>query len=128
ALIAVGAREIVAGRNWRNLPMVGALSLLAAGSLLVPLHAPGVSCNSATGNRLGIATLSMLIALVGGRIVPSFTRNWLVRERPKGALPAQTGRFDIAALAVTFAALTCWVAVPQAAATPWLALAAGIAL
>jgi len=128
ALIAVVAREIVAGRNWRNLPMVAALSLLAAGSLLVHLHALGISYTAATGNRLGIATLSMLIALVGGRIVPSFTRNWLARERPKGALPAQAGRFDIAALAVTFAALACWVAVPQAAATPWLALAAGIAL
>lgn len=128
ALIAVVAREIVAGRNWRNLPMVAALSLLATGSLLVHLHALGFSYTAETGNHLGIATLSMLIALVGGRIVPSFTRNWLARARPKGALPAQGSRFDIAALAITFAALACWVAIPQAAVTPWLALAAGIAL
>jgi uncharacterized protein involved in response to NO len=128
ALIAVVAREIVAGRNWRNLPMVAALSLLATGSLLVHLHALGISYTAETGNRLGIATLSMLIALVGGRIVPSFTRNWLARMRPKGTFPAQGTRFDIAALAITFAALACWVTVPQSAATPWLALAAGIAL
>src|SRR6185436_4394709 len=128
ALIAVVAREIIAGRNWRNLPMVAALSLLAAGSLLVHLHALGVAYLAETGNRLGIATLAMLIALVGGRIVPSFTRNWLARARPKGVLPAQGTRFDIAALAITFAALACWVAVPRAVATSWLALAAGIAL
>jgi len=128
ALIAVVAREIIAGRNWRNLPMVAGLSLLATGSLLVHLHALDVAHYAEAGNRLGIATLAMLIALVGGRIVPSFTRNWLARARPKGAMPAQGARFDIAALAVTFAALSSWVAAPQGAVTPWLALAAGIAL
>src|SRR6185369_16395222 len=115
-------------RNWRNVPMVVALSLLMAGSLLVHLHALGVAYLAETGNRLGIATLAMLIALVGGRIVPSFTRNWLARMRPLGAMPAQGTRFDIAALAVTFAALASWVAAPQGAATPWLAIAAGAAL
>lgn len=33
---AVVGREIVAGRNWRNLPMLGALALLFAGNALVP--------------------------------------------------------------------------------------------
>ncbi|MEO8144107.1 MAG: NnrS family protein [Betaproteobacteria bacterium] len=127
-LIAVVARELVAGRNWRNLPMIVALSLLFAGSLLVHLHALGLAYTAETGNRLGIATLLMLIALVGGRIVPSFTRNWLARVRPQGALPAPSGRIDVAALALTFAGLASWVAAPQAAATSWLTGAAGIAL
>ena len=35
----------------------------------------------------------MLITLIGGRIVPSFTRNWLARQNP-GRLPAPFGRFD----------------------------------
>ena len=128
ALIAVIARELIAGRNWRNLPMIAALALLMAGSLLVHLHALGIAYTAALGNRLGIATLLMLIALVGGRIVPSFTRNWLASARPAGPLPAQAGRLDIAALAVTLAGLASWVAAPEGAATPWLALAAGIAL
>jgi uncharacterized protein involved in response to NO len=128
ALIAVVAREILAGRNWRNLPMVAALSLLAAGSLLVHLHATGLAYTAELGNRLGVATLSMLIALVGGRIVPSFTRNWLARTRPRGRIPAPESRLDYAALAVTLAALAGWVAAPQGLATPWLALAAGTAL
>ncbi len=128
ALIAVVAREIIAGRNWRNLPMVAALSLLMAGSLLVHLHALDVAYLAEAGNRLGIATLAMLIALVGGRIVPSFTRNWLARVRPGGPLPAQGTRFDIAVLAVTFAALASWVVAPQGVVTPWLAIAAGFAL
>src|SRR5262249_39805684 len=37
AFLAVIAREILVGRNWRNLPMVAALSLLLLGNLLVHL-------------------------------------------------------------------------------------------
>src|ERR1051325_7405102 len=75
--LAVVAREIVVGKNWRNLPMVGALTLLAAGNLMVHAEALGWRQSAAAGNRLGVATLLMLITLIGGRIVPSFTRNWL---------------------------------------------------
>src|SRR5215831_8590406 len=54
---AVVAREIVAGRNWRNLPMLGALALLLAGNLLVHLDALGVALTAELGNRIGVATL-----------------------------------------------------------------------
>ena len=38
--------------------------------------------------------------LVGGRIVPSFTRNWLVRENP-GRLPVPFSRFDGVAIVLS---------------------------
>jgi uncharacterized protein involved in response to NO len=75
--IAVVGREILAGRNWRNLPMLAALTLLLAGNLLVHLEALSVAATAELGNRLGVATLLMLISFVGGRIVACFTRNWL---------------------------------------------------
>ncbi len=127
AFMAVVCRELVAGRNWRNLPMLVALSLLFAGSLLVHLQAVGIAQTASLGNRLGMATVLLLIALVGGRIVPSFTRNWLAKARPDGRLPAQAGRLDMVALLVTVAGLAAWVAVPDSAAAPWLELAAGAA-
>jgi uncharacterized protein involved in response to NO len=126
-LLAV-AREILAGRNWRNLPMLAALSLLLAGNLLVHLEAVGVAETAALGNRIGVATLLMLIAFVGGRIVPSFTRNWLAKERPEIPAPATFGAPDRAALALTALALVFWAAAPEAAAAPWAELAAGLAL
>ena len=46
----------------------------------------------------------MLISLVGGRIVPSFTRNWLARENP-GRLPVPFGRFDMLVVVASAAAL-----------------------
>jgi uncharacterized protein involved in response to NO len=119
-LISAVARELVAGRNWRNLPMLIALGLLVAANLLVHLHV-------ALGMRLGIATLLVLIALVGGRIVPSFTRNWLAKARPDVAAPAPTDRIDIACLAAVVLALAAWVAQPADAVTSGLLILGGVA-
>ena len=128
AFLGVVAREIAAGRNWRNLPMVAALLSLFAGNLLVHLAALGIADTAEAGNRLGIATLLMLISFVGGRIVPSFTRNWLARRQPQAAAPAPFDAFDRAVLAATFLALALWVAAPDGRATAAAALAAGLAL
>lgn len=119
-LIGVVARELVAGRNWRNLPMLAALGLLLAANALTHLQA-------ALGQRLGIATLLALIALVGGRIVPSFTRNWLVKHRPDVEAPAPMGKLDLACLAAIVLGLAAWVAAPQAAFTSILLAIGGAA-
>jgi uncharacterized protein involved in response to NO len=128
ALLAVVAREILAGRNWRNLPMLAALSLLLAGNLLVHLETVAIAECADLGNRIGIATLLMLISLVGGRIVPSFTRNWLAKERPEVALPASESRLDRAVLAIAALALALWAIIPEARPTAWAVLIAGAAL
>ncbi|MDA8247763.1 MAG: NnrS family protein [Rhodospirillales bacterium] len=125
-LLAIG-REIVAGRNWRNLPVLAALSLLLAANLLVHVGAAAGFALAMAGIRLGIATLLALIGLIGGRIIPSFTRNWLARRDPKGALPAPFGTIDRVALGVTVAALALWVALPDARATGALLAGAGVA-
>ena len=54
--------------------------------------------------RLGIAAAIALISLIGGRVIPSFTRNWLARENP-GRLPVPFGRFDRVVLGVSSARL-----------------------
>ncbi|MGH7059231.1 MAG: NnrS family protein [Stellaceae bacterium] len=126
--LAAMAREIAAGRNWRNLPMVGALTLLLAGNLLVHLEAVGLVSTAALGNRIGLATLLMLISFVGGRLIPSFTRNWLAKERPDIGAPAPFGRLDRAVLAIVAIALALWAASPEAPPTPWAGLAAGLAI
>jgi uncharacterized protein involved in response to NO len=125
---AVVAREIVTGRNWRNLPMLGALALLFSGNLLVHLDALGVAATAEVGNRIGVATLLMLISFVGGRIVPSFTRNWLTKERPEISAPTTFSTIDRAALAAVALALVAWAYDPDLAIAPWLELLAGAAV
>ena len=128
AFLAVVAREIVAGRNWRNLPMVGALALLLIGNALTHSDALGFASVDGVGNRLGVATLLVLVSLIGGRIVPSFTRNWLVKQDPNTATPAQFDLVDRIALATTVIALLAWAFAPESGSTPWFELAAGGAL
>ena len=126
-LAAVVARELVAGRNFRNLPMLVALGLLFAGNALVHVEALGLAATAMLGNHLGIATLSALIALVGGRIVPSFTRNWLARQLPQPRLPASPSRFDVACLVFIIAGLIAWVAAPEVSVSHAVQILAGAA-
>jgi uncharacterized protein involved in response to NO len=70
----------------------------------------------------------MLISLVGGRIIPSFTHNWLAKFRPDARPPAPQGRVDLAVLMGTAVALAVWAGAPEAAATAWILAAAGIAV
>jgi uncharacterized protein involved in response to NO len=104
---AAAAREILAGRNWRNLNVVMLVLLLLAGNVAFHLEAH-LNGAADTGIRVGIAVVVLLISLIGGRIIPSFTRNWLVRENP-GRLPVPFGRFDMMVVAVSALALTLWV-------------------
>jgi uncharacterized protein involved in response to NO len=67
----------------------------------------------------------MLIMLIGGRIVPSFTHNWLVRENP-GRLPAPFNRFDLGSMVVSAIALGAWCFVPEWTVTGIALIAAGL--
>lgn len=108
---AAAAREIAAGRNWRNLKVVALVTLLLAGN--VAFHLEAHSTGSADiAIRIGIAAVVMLLALIGGRIIPSFTRNWLVRENP-GRLPVPFGRFDTIVVAIGALALVGWIVAPD---------------
>jgi uncharacterized protein involved in response to NO len=124
ALAIVAAREIIAGRNWRNLRVLVLIGVLIAGNIV--FHAEVYVNGSADyGSRFGIAAVIMLISLVGGRIVPSFTRNWLARQE-QGRLPAPFSRFDVAAIAISLAALALWVGLPQNAVTGITLIAAAL--
>jgi uncharacterized protein involved in response to NO len=125
---AVVTREIVTGRNWRNLPMLVALALLFTGNLLVHLDALGAAATAELGNRIGVATLLMLISFVGGRIIPSFTRNWLTKERPETSAPATFSTIDRTALASVALALVVWAYNPNLTIAPWLEFVAGAAV
>ncbi len=125
--LGVVAREILVGRNWRNLPIVAALGGLLLANTFVHLEALDITATATLGNELGIAMLLLLISLVGGRIVPSFTRNWLTKNRPDVSPPIAFNWFDSTVLAATAAALAAWLYAPDATTTPWLCLATGIA-
>lgn len=117
-------REIVAGKNWRNLRVVALALLLAAGNAV--FHAEVAAYGTSDiGRRLGMAAAIAMILLVGGRIIPSFTRNWLARA-PAGPMPAAFSRFDGFAILIAVASLGFWTARPDGRGTAILLFAAGI--
>jgi uncharacterized protein involved in response to NO len=125
ALAFVIAREVVAGKNWRNLKVLGLVATLGVANALFHFEAAhGDDAASGVGARLGVAAAIMLIIVVGGRITPSFTRNWLARQKMRGAEPASFDRFDTVAMSVSLAALALWAALPATAAA---AVACGLA-
>ncbi len=124
ALAAVIGREIIASGNTRNLKVLAGVALLFTGNALFHLEA-ATGIGHDHGTRLGIAAAVMLIMLIGGRIIPSFTRNWLAR-RGAGRLPTPFDRFDAAIMAASVVALASWVVLPDAQVTAILAVLAGV--
>lgn len=126
ALALLLGREIVRADNRRNLIVIAFVLALAAANLgfhWVAGH--GGAPYQGWPARLGISVVVMLISLIGGRIVPSFTRNWLAARGP-GPLPTPAGRFDVATLIASGAALALWTAAPEAKLSGIALLAAGL--
>ena len=111
-LLAITAREIIAGRNWRNLPMTAPIAVFIVADLMMHLESLGFAVPNGLGWRLGLAAPILLISVIGGRIIPSFTRNWLFK-RHSASLPAPHGAVDIAALGFLHGGLILWAAFPD---------------
>ncbi|KGF66991.1 short-chain dehydrogenase, partial [Hoeflea sp. BAL378] len=126
ALAGFLLREILVGRNWRNLPVLLLLAVWMLANAGFHLQALGDGMPAYGAElRLGLSAAILLITLIGGRIVPSFTRNWLVQRKAR-QLPAVPGRVDKLVLAATVLALAAWVAAPEHPATAALCALAGL--
>ena len=124
AVIAMIAREIIAGENWRNLKVLVPVTLLGIANACYHIEAM-TEGTADVSRRLGIAVLIFLIMLIGGRIIPSFTRNWLAKQGAE-KMPVPFGKFDAVALVFGAAALLAWTAAPWTPASGALLLAAGL--
>ncbi len=111
ALCTVAAHEIIAARNWRNLPMSVPIALLAIADLLMFLERARLAVPAGLGWRLGLSTIVILISVIGTRLIPAFTRNWLL-ARGAAKLPAGHSLLDRAALGVLHAGLIGWAFAP----------------
>ena len=101
-------REILAGKNIKNVPVCLIVSLLAVGN--IAFHALWLTDNSTVfAERLGLGMIAILISLIGGRITPSFTRNWMMKQNIT-PLPAGFDSVDKAGLATGVAAIVFWIA------------------
>jgi uncharacterized protein involved in response to NO len=126
ALTLVVAHAILRAGNRRNLVVALAFTILFAANAAFHAAGPDGPELQSLALRLGLAGIVALITLIGGRITPAFTGNWLRRTGREGQ-PAPIGWIDGAALGIGVLALGVWVVLPEGAVTAGLLLlAAGL--
>lgn len=109
---------------WRNLTLIGLIGVLALANIEVHLEAlKMMPVGAQLGQRLSLAAIVMMMVVVGGRVIPAFTRN---------ALPQLDVRnwvwVDRLAIVLTLGYLIS-VLLPFSARVPGLlALAAGVTI
>jgi uncharacterized protein involved in response to NO len=97
-LALIVARPIIATGNRRNLIVIALLGGLSAANL-------GLTLIPTRGPLLLLDLVTMLMILIGGRIAPLFTRNWLLRRGLAGDAVQSHGWLDAASIASMAAVL-----------------------
>jgi len=113
ALTTVMTREVIVGKNWRNLIVLAMLALLILGNVVFHFEAArGDYAAQGYGLRIGLAAGVLMISVIGGRIVPSFTRNWLVKSGSDIRPTPPMQKFDKLTLLFSVLTLMFWIAQP----------------
>ncbi|MFA9411939.1 MAG: NnrS family protein [Deltaproteobacteria bacterium] len=111
-LFVLMSREVIAARSQRNYTVLVILGLLPVTDALFFWGMTQNASWTMTALFAGLWLVVMLINLIGGRVIPGFTRNWLKRQlveqkREPATLPPTFDRFDLftTSLMVAFAVL-----------------------
>lgn len=111
-LFALMSREVISAGNERNYKVLLILGLLVASNAIFFVGVTRSAGWTMTALHSGLWLIVLLINLIGGRIIPAFTRNWLKRRAVVEAqqpmkLPPMFDRFDLlgTVLLMTFAIL-----------------------
>jgi uncharacterized protein involved in response to NO len=129
-LTGLMAREVLVARNERNykVPFLLLGFLLAEILFFVSARdgADGVEGMRA-GQHVGLFLVLGMISLVGGRVIPGFTQNWLRLRRPEITLQLPPfDRFDLGAVIATALFAVGFVLWPQSWPTGGLGLIAAL--
>ena len=117
-------REIAAGESWNHSPIGGLIGLYAGANIWFHV----LALNGAETDlpaRMALALVMVLLALIGGRVTPNFTREFLVQQGRTEQL-ASFSRFDGLSVVLVGIAALAWTVQPQAMVTGWALMTAGL--
>lgn len=106
--LGLATREVIAAKNTRNYKVIAFFGLLVTAAIVANLERTGVLDIVVAGWRGGLAALILLVSVIGGRIIPAFTGNWM-RLQHMAKLPVPFSGFDAVCILVTIAALGLFV-------------------
>ena len=124
-LAAVVWREIIAGTAWDRAPIGIVISLYAAANILFHVLTLKGS-ETDLPERMAVALMMLLLTLIGGRVTPGFTGDYLAERSLPDQLPSFS-RYDGLTILLTVVAALSWVVQPQAGTTGWVFIIAGLA-
>lgn len=127
-LVAVAGlvwREIAAAKSWDRAPMGVLVSLLACANILFHvLTLNGMAADRT--ERAAIGMVMMLLTLIGGRLIPTFTDELLVGSG-RAERPTSFSRYDGLSIALVGLAVVSWIVQPHSMVTGWMFVTAGLA-
>ena len=117
-------REIVIGKTWDRMPIALLISCYALAN--IGFHTLSITNTEIDlAYRIGLGLLMILLALIGGRITPGFTEDFLA-ERQSPNQPATFSRFDGFSILLLGIAASLWIFIPQSTITALTFLVAGV--
>jgi uncharacterized protein involved in response to NO len=125
-LVAVAGlvwREIAAVGSWIHAPIGVVITLYAGANIFFHVLALSDAATDLPA-RMALALVMLLLALIGGRVTPNFTREFMT-EHNMTDQPAPFSRFDGLSVALVGIAAVAWIVQPDTKATGWMLVAAG---
>jgi uncharacterized protein involved in response to NO len=124
-LLFICVREVVAGRKWKDLKIVGGLLALSFANVYFHWETI-VDGHPDVATRIAVSAYVVLIVIVGGRMIPSFTRNFINRLG-RTDFPVPYNAFDTFTIVLAAMALALWSLYPESSVTAVLALLSAVA-
>lgn len=124
AVALYAARVLVRNDNRKNLVLVAMLSMLALANLAMHLGFAGAGASySRLGEIIAMDLVAVIMIVIGGRITPAFTANWLRLKGRDPAIVRRSDRLD----AFAMASVLLMVPADLATGAPWLGALAALA-
>lgn len=99
ALGAFAARQLLVKPAPRNLVLLLVLAAIMVGNVAYHLEIMGhVSYDPMRAIRGALLGIAVLLAIIGGRIVPAFTQNWLHLNAGDAPMPRRIASLDLASI------------------------------
>ncbi|MDK2741381.1 MAG: NnrS family protein [Nitrospira sp. BO4] len=125
ALAAYVWREIVAARTWDRAPIGVLVSFYACANILFHLSALRAAPTDFP-ERLALSVMTLMLTIIGGRLTPTFTREFL-SERNISELPEVFTPVDGIAIALVLAGAVTWIIQPESLLAGVMLIVAGMA-
>ena len=123
-LAALVWREIAAGGSWGQAPIGALISLYACANILFHVSALR-GAPTDLPERMAVALDMLLLTMIGGRLIPNFTREFLIQAR-RAERPASFSRFDGLSIVLVVMAAIAWIVRPESLGAGGALVVAGL--